>query len=189
MKKNLLMLAAILCCAMNVTIFTACGGDDDDNNTPKPDDNTPKSVMLVFSLYATADMLNYCDVQVSIGNERGDAKTITLTKSDVEAFSSNYVWKQTLAADLPATFTFTRKVTLKQNIDDLEQFAYTKSIDYKSALYNAVGNMISSNTPVSSFGKSTATGKTAAERINSGAFNEKYIFSFDKDGKLTYTKE
>lgn len=189
MKKNLLMLAAILCCAMIVTIFTACGGDDDDNNTSKPDDNTPKSVMLVFSLYATADMVDYCDVQVSIGNEKGDAKTMTLKKSDMAAFGANFEWKQTLAADLPVTFTFTRKVTLKQNIDNLEQFAYTKSVDYKSALYNAAGNMISSNTPTLGFGKNTATGKTAAERINSGALNEKYIFSFDKDGKLTFTKE
>ena len=189
MKKNLLTLAAVLCCAMMVTIFTACGSDDDDNNTSKADDNTPKSVMLVFSLYATADMIDYCDVQVSIGNEKGDAKTMTLKKSDLEAFGTNYVWNQTLAADLPATFTFTRKVTLKQNIDDLANFSYTKSVDYKSGLYNAAGNLISSNTPGTAFAKNTTVGRTAADRINGGVLNEKYIFSFDKNGKLTFTTE
>lgn len=30
-------LAAILCCAMTMTVFTACG-DDDDNGNKKPED-------------------------------------------------------------------------------------------------------------------------------------------------------
>ena len=30
MKKFVMTLAAVLCCAMTMTVFTACGGDDDD---------------------------------------------------------------------------------------------------------------------------------------------------------------
>ena len=32
MKKILMTLAAVLCCAMTATVFTACGSNDDDNN-------------------------------------------------------------------------------------------------------------------------------------------------------------
>ena len=35
MKKILMTLAAVLCCAMTATVFTACGSDDDDDiDTP-----------------------------------------------------------------------------------------------------------------------------------------------------------
>jgi hypothetical protein len=30
----MMTLAAVLCCAMTMTVFTACGSDDDDNNNP-----------------------------------------------------------------------------------------------------------------------------------------------------------
>ena len=34
MKKILMTLAAVLCCAMTTTVFTACGSDDD-SSTPE----------------------------------------------------------------------------------------------------------------------------------------------------------
>jgi hypothetical protein len=34
MKKYLMTLAAVLCCAMSSMMFTACGSDSDDNNRP-----------------------------------------------------------------------------------------------------------------------------------------------------------
>jgi hypothetical protein len=34
MKKILMTLAAVLCCAMTATVLTACGSDSDDDNTP-----------------------------------------------------------------------------------------------------------------------------------------------------------
>jgi len=34
MKKILMTLAAVLCCAMTTIVFTACGSDDDDPKTP-----------------------------------------------------------------------------------------------------------------------------------------------------------
>ena len=34
MKKILMTLAAVLCCAMTTIVFTACGSDDDNTNTP-----------------------------------------------------------------------------------------------------------------------------------------------------------
>ena len=36
MKKCLMTLAAVLCCAMTTTVFTACGSDSDDDNTNTP---------------------------------------------------------------------------------------------------------------------------------------------------------
>ena len=38
MKKFLVTLAAILCCAMATTVFTSCGDDDDNNKTEQPQD-------------------------------------------------------------------------------------------------------------------------------------------------------
>jgi hypothetical protein len=34
MKKMMMTFAAVLCCAMTMTVFTACGSDDDDNKKP-----------------------------------------------------------------------------------------------------------------------------------------------------------
>ena len=34
MKKMMMTFAAVLCCAMTMTVFTACGSDDDDNKNP-----------------------------------------------------------------------------------------------------------------------------------------------------------
>ena len=45
MKKMMMTLAAVLCCAMTMTVFTACGSDDDDSKNPA-EDTTPKQVAM-----------------------------------------------------------------------------------------------------------------------------------------------
>jgi hypothetical protein len=182
MKKMMMTLAAVLCCAMTMTVFTACGSDDDDSKNPA-EDTTPKQVAMNFVLYNTADMLNYCNIEISYDNGLGNAKTVTLTKDMV---NENFSWKQMLTADrLPATFTISRKVTLKQSIDEVEKFTYTRGYSYAYALYNAAGKRVFESTPYANTGSSDGSGAKIAERINAGALDHTYTFTFDAKGNMT----
>jgi hypothetical protein len=78
MKKMMMTLAAVLCCAMTMTVFTACGSDDDDSKNPA-EDTTPKQVAMNFVLYNTADMLNYCNIEISYDNGLGNAGALDHT--------------------------------------------------------------------------------------------------------------
>jgi len=189
MKKIMMTLAAVLCCAMTTTVFTACGGDDDDNNTPTPetqaDDTTPKKVMMVFSYYATEDMMNYCDIQVTVGNKT-EAMTKSNTTKEKIGGAELYVWKQTVASnELPAHFDFSRKVTLKQSIDNVEEFTFTHGKAYDWALYNAAGKQVKKGTPYSKATAQPGPGANVANLINNGNLDDTSTFVFDKDGNMT----
>ena len=48
LKKTIMTLAAVLCCAMTMTVFSACSSDDD-NNKDNKDDKTPAKVAMTLS--------------------------------------------------------------------------------------------------------------------------------------------
>ena len=52
MKKIIMTLAAVLCCAMTMTVFSACSSDDD-NNKDNKGDKTPAKVAMTFTFYTT----------------------------------------------------------------------------------------------------------------------------------------
>ena len=49
MKKIMMALAAVFCCAMTTAVFTACGGDDD-SKTPTPDPTMVVGYQVDYSL-------------------------------------------------------------------------------------------------------------------------------------------
>lgn len=182
MKKYLMTLAAVLCCAMASTVLTACGGDDDNDNTSKTDTTTPKKVSFRFYYYNTTDMLKYCNVELSYDDGKGNKKTVALTE---DMGGNQYI---DLSSELPATFKFTRKVTLKQDISSLEKFDYDNRYASSYDLYNAQGNKINSvdKTITGIYGTPQGSDKVAkfAESVSKGFLDYEKTFTFNAKGEL-----
>ena len=85
MKKMMMTLAAVLCCAMTMTVFTACGSDDD--NAPKNDDasgNKNAVVSEVWSINVKQDISdpevkNALPVKVCFFDANGVMQVETMT--------------------------------------------------------------------------------------------------------------
>ena len=183
MKKYLMTLAAVLCCAMTTTVFTACG--DDDEPTSKAEDNTPKKVSIGFVLNNTADMLKYCDIELSYDNGKGKSETVKLNGDNALAVQLD------LSSELPATFKVSRKVTLKQGIENPTKFEYTKYVSYIYALYNAADKKIGADYQegFGNSGKAESAEKAAQlmEKINAGFLDYDYTFTFNSKGEVSFS--
>ena len=77
MKKVLMTLAAVLCCAMTTTVLTSCNSDS--SNDDAAYDKTPKYMMMQFDIDNTKDMLDYCTIELTIEDQLGNKKTTVLT--------------------------------------------------------------------------------------------------------------
>ena len=134
-----------------------------------------------FIFYNTEDMLNYCNIEVTYNDGTG-AKTVMLTKDNVD---EGFSWKQTVVAKhLPATFTFSRKVTLKQSVDEVETFTYTRGYFYAYAFYNAAGKHVKDGTPFNYINEIPVSGAAVATIINSGRLDKTYTYTFDEKGEM-----
>ena len=150
-------------------------------DVPDPDDPTPSQVMMSFVFCYTEDMLDNCDIQVTLDNGDG-SKTFSVTKEMVD---DKLRMECLLESEgLPATLTVSRKVTLKKDISSLNAFTYTKGHSYQYALYNESGNQVFLSEIISAFGHSTGTGAHVATLINEGRLNQVFTFRFNSQGKL-----
>ena len=176
-------LAAVLCCAMSTMMFTSCGSDDEPVKEPA-EDKTPAKVAMKFAFYQTEDMLNYCNVVITYDDGTGK-KSVTLTKDNVNAQLS---WEKTVASDrLPAVITFSRKVTLKQSIDNLESFKYTTRTKAEYGIFNAAGYQIGIGETDVVGEAGTAKGAEVAnfaQLINQGVLDYTRTFKYDEKGNL-----
>ena len=85
MKKNLMKLAAVVCCVMIASVFSACEKTDNPNNPNNPGkteekDTKPVSVEMSYKLGFCADMLKYLDITAEYYDEAGKIKTIQVSK-------------------------------------------------------------------------------------------------------------
>ena len=182
MKKVLMTLAAVLCCAMTTTVFTACSTDS--SNDDGAYDKTPKYMMMQFDIDNTKDMLDYCTIELTIEDQMGNKKSTVLTSEYVDA---DYVCYATANGELPTTFKFSRKVTLKQSIDNLESFKYTTRTKAEYGIFNAAGYQIG-------IGETDVVGEVGtvqgaevanfAQLINQGALDYTRTFKYDEKGNL-----
>ena len=180
MKKMMMTLAAVLCCAMSTMMFTSCGSDDEPVKEPA-EDKTPAKVAMKFAFYQTEDMLNYCNVVITYDDGTGK-KSVTLTKDNVNAQLS---WEKTVASDrLPAVITFSRKVTLKQSIDELERFSFTRGYYYMYEFYNAANKDLGLGALSNNSSSQSGNGAKVAEYINQGKLDHTYTFTFNKKGEM-----
>ena len=185
LKKTIMTLAAVLCCAMTMTVFSACSSDDD-NNKDNKDDKTPAKVAMTFTVYTTQDMLDNCEETIYYNNGY-EPRFLVLNENNID---KNYACEITVAYDgLPATFTFKREVKLKGSIDSIEKFKYSRGYAYIYGLYNDAGFLINNGESYTSKGGGEGAGNKVAEIINASRLNQNFTFTFDKDGKMSTTKE
>jgi len=122
MKKMMMTFAAVLCCAMTMTVFTACGNDDDDN-TQKPD-NTPVTVQMNYVVETTQATLNIADVTVEYYDADGKIQSEALTGEK---------WQKSIQHKLPATAGIHLKAPLKAGFDadnsEAVEISLTRSYD------------------------------------------------------------
>ena len=182
MKKVLMTLAAVLCCAMTTTVLTSCSTDS--NNDEGANDKTPKYVMIQFYMDNTADMVRYCDIEVTFEDEQGNKQSAKLESGN---FDTNYMAYATANGVLPTQFKFSRKVTLKQSIDNLEKFDYTTRTKAEYGIFNAARYQIAYDETDVVGDAGTAKGAEVAnfaQLIKQGALDYTRTFKFDEKGKL-----
>ena len=166
-------LAAVLCCAMTTTVFTACSTDS--NNDEGANDKTPKYVMIQFYMDNTADMVRYCDIEVTFEDEQGNKQSAKLESGN---FDTNYMAYATANGVLP---------TLKQSIDNLEKFDYTTRTKAEYGIFNAARYQIGMGETDVVGDAGTAKGAEVAnfaQLINQGALDYTRTFKYDEKGIL-----
>ena len=100
MKKNLMTLAAILCCAMTMTVFTACGDDKDDDNTPQAKEIKGIGARYIFNV--TEQMSQLCDYNMTYYGISGELTTEKATWTTKDGVAT---WQKDVSNTvLPATF-------------------------------------------------------------------------------------
>ena len=180
MKKLVIGLTA----ALMALAFTACHKNNpSDGGTATQEDKTPAQVALSFSFAQTPEMMQYCTVQINFESSEGATQTILLKQEDVDAQCR---WNALVSSHkLPASFTFRRTVTLKEDISSLEHFSYSKGISYQYALYNAAGTQVFLSDFVDNLASSKLNGSKVAELVKAGKLDRTCTFSFDAEGKMT----
>jgi hypothetical protein len=154
----MMTLAAVLCCAMTISMFTACGGDDE---TPQPQTpgeqqepteettKTPVSVGVKYSVVNRADMLTYLDIVVKCSDGSKVYTSPVLTFENVDTTSKDYRYEtQAFFSNLPASFKIWREVKVKEAFQDsvknLNKFEFSTAIHYYYALYDKDNKKIGS---------------------------------------------
>ena len=181
-----MMLIAAACC---MNLFTACGSDSDDSPSNPAEDKTRDKVAMDFSFDVTGDMLKYCDVTITSkkGDQvMGEVKLTDQSVVQVAGYEDLYSHTVTLAANsLPATFSFSRTVKMKDNADltDVESVRYSTSQSYKFGYYNAADKLINDAdaTPLTFHGFRTAPADNFVNLFNTKKLDVTYVFTFDKN--------
>lgn len=123
MKKNLMTLAATLCCA---ALFTSCGKDNPDNQ-PAAQDTTPVAAVMTYNFSVTDDLLNAFTLTVEYYDAAGAVKTETMTTKD---------WTKTVKSDkLPATLGARLKINLKDGFDSTKEGVFSAKHYYGYEYY------------------------------------------------------
>ena len=153
-------LAAILCCAMTISMFTACGGDDElpepqtpQSQTPGEDDpstvdptTTPAIVKLEYFIENRADMLKYLDMVVKCSDGKKEYTSELLTPENME--NNYYFHMGEYSSELPASFKIWREVKVKEAykdvVKDLDKFEFSTAIHFYYALYDKDNKIIGS---------------------------------------------
>lgn len=154
MKKFLLTLAAVFCCAMTISVFTSCGGDDDETPEPqKPEEQetpavaqTPASVKLEYYVENRPDMLKYLDMVVKCSDGKKEYTSDLLTPENM--VNNYYFHMGEYSSELPASFKIWREVKVKEAykdvVKDLDKFEFSTAIHYYYALYDKDNKIIGS---------------------------------------------
>ncbi len=173
MKKVILSLAGVLCCA---ALFTSCQkGSDSDSGSGDSSAAAPVYVELNVTIPATEKMVEYFDMSISYeaGNEKN---TVATTEAS---------WTKTFKVKLPCTIDVKRTVTLKagQTIPAEEKISYVKGYTSSWKFLDANSKELRGGGFDENTNKGTNIGTKIQEMLGKSVFNVSAEFSFDKDGK------
>ena len=177
MKMKMMMLAAVFCCAMGLTMFTACGSDDDDDKV-QVDSNTPVDAVMEYGFEVSDDMLTVLDMTVEYYDNDGKLQKENLTQKK---------WVKTVKAKLPVSLGACLKAQLKDGVDVNTIEAIKVSRGYKCTAYsmtatsNIAGNVESSS--------NNATLTVNGEKLTSLLSDKNgilisYLYDFADNGKV-----
>lgn len=151
MKKIVTTLAAALCCAMTTSGFIACVSHYEpplpqipivpEEPAEEPEEKTPATVRVQFSVENRDDMLKYLDIVVKCNNGERVFSSNVLTEEHVEGTDDTYFfWTNMFVSKLPAEFKIWREVSVKDafrdSVNTLQTFDYSNYIDFHYTLYN-----------------------------------------------------
>jgi hypothetical protein len=170
MKKVILTLAAVLCCA---SLFVSCKKSDPSGGQP---DYTPAFVEMTFGFNATPEMVNSTEMVISY--EAGNEKN-TVTQSSES-------WSKTVKVNLPCTIKFGRTVSVKDasQFTPDKTFKYTTGYDVSLQILNAAGEIVKTGGVIGTSASGSGKADKVAEIINKGLLNLECTYSFDKDGNV-----
>ena len=172
MKKNLLTLAAVLCCAL----ISSCNKDN--GETPAPD-NKPTHAVMQYALSATTQMLDMLTLTVEYYDANGQVKSEQMT---------NTKWTKEIKAKLPATLGVRLKAQLKPGADPsaLEKFTAAYGYAYDGYAVNASNEQVGKEVFYSVDKDLDMQGSKLEDwiaRHSDGLV--KYLFTFGTDGDAT----
>ena len=176
MKKIMLTLAAVLCCAMTTTVLTACGGSDDSGDVPGPD-KTPVAGVIKAGIKVSEDMLKYLDLTVEYYDANGSVQKETMDKTE---------WSKEVKAKLTAKLGARLLMKLKDGVDvsNLTNTTFAYSYSYRCAAVTSsneeVGEALISNP---SFSATVTNSEKLSEFINKHKDDGLIRFLFILDGK------
>lgn len=206
--KRFFSLAAVLCCAMSMMMFTACGDDE----TPEPktpeqqdpqqqDPQTPTDstdikarayAKVVGKFYHTEDMLKYFDIKIVY--QLNDDSVLSYGPLALDDVDSALVYlAPSHIVEYPATIKFYREVTVKEGLRDsvaaMDNFHFSNQFSYVYGYYDANKQMITAYQSNKTYGiNSPMKGETALKDVEErGACSYVYTFTFDDKGDMTYT--
>ena len=182
MKKKFMTLAAVLCCAMSLTMFTACGSDDDNdkdsNNTVQEYDATPVAAVLECSFEVSDDMLSVLDMAVEYYDNDGKLQTEKLTQKK---------WSKTVKAKLPASLGACLKAQLKDGVDvnTIDAIKLLRGYSCKGYSVTATGDMASNFKGNSNRSSITLKGEDLLSVLSEeGGVLISYLYDFADNGKV-----
>ena len=192
MKKFMMTLAAVLCCAMSNIVFTSCGSDDD-NNTSKPSETTAEIKGIAARYYISVDenMAKLCDYTMTFYGINGELTTEQATWT-IKNGTATWI-KDVTNTHFPATFGLKISVKVKEGaqlegvfINDVylvSNLLYIQgvTVDAKKTWDRTIDFTGSASTHFSTSGEHLPTSIAAIEH-HGGLLNKSY--TFDKDGNL-----
>ena len=176
--KNFFLKSGLLMMAMGMALVSC--NEEDINGTENGGKEEPQkaaAVTLEYTNVVTKDMLQYCDIVLEY-NDGSGAKTEIVTDT---------MWVKSFTANLPCTYTFSKKVTLKEGIDmtSVEKVKILKNGHIRSyTILDAEGNSMKKGEVLSNIATMTTSCANFLAGIEKGSFNTTNTYEFDAAGKL-----
>ena len=203
--KRFFSLAAVLCCAMSMMMFTACG-DDETPEPQKPEPQTPEQqepvtpadstktpvyVRVIAKFHNTEDMLKYFDIKIMYQENDDEPQSFGMATPETVDTALTYSALSPIAK-YPVTMKFYREVTVKEEFKDsipaLEKFDFTFRFDYVYGHLNAEEEVLDAYRNTKQYGgDGSVSWEKILDNISRGMYANIYTFAFDENGVMNFS--